>query len=36
MTTIERGSFTSFSEHNDEMFTSHDFELDLNIKLFPD
>ncbi|CAF4606654.1 unnamed protein product [Rotaria sp. Silwood1] len=36
MTTGERGSFTSFSEHNDEMFTSHDFELDLNIKLFPD
>ncbi|CAF1273527.1 unnamed protein product [Rotaria sordida] len=36
MTTGERGSFTAFSEHNDEMFTSHDFELDLNIKLFPD
>ncbi|CAF0949967.1 unnamed protein product [Adineta ricciae] len=36
MTTTERGSFTSFSEHNDEMFTSHDFELDLNIKLFPE
>lgn len=36
MTTIERGSFTSFSEHTDEMFTSHDFELDLNIKIFPD
>ncbi|CAF3353121.1 unnamed protein product [Rotaria socialis] len=36
MTTGERGSFTSFSEHSDEMFASHDFELDLNIKLFPD
>lgn len=36
MTTTERGSFTSFSEHTDEMFTSHDFELDLNIKIFPD
>jgi hypothetical protein len=36
MTTVERGSFTSFADHNDEMFTSHDFELDLAIKLFPD
>lgn len=30
-TTSERGSFTSFSEQHDEMFTSHDFELDLVI-----
>jgi hypothetical protein len=36
MTIHERGSFTSFSEHNDELFTSHDFELDFAIKLFPD
>jgi RNA polymerase-associated protein RTF1 len=35
-TTIERGSFTSFSERDDEIFTSHDFELDLNIKLIPE
>jgi len=30
-TTSERGSFTSFSDQHDEMFTSHDFELDLVI-----
>jgi hypothetical protein len=36
MTTHERGSFTSFSEKNDDdMFASHDFELDFVIKIFP-
>lgn len=36
MTTLERGSFTTFSEHTDELFASHNFDLDLNIKLFSD
>ncbi|CAF1464538.1 unnamed protein product [Adineta steineri] len=31
MTTHERGSFTLFTENNDEMFASHDFELDFTI-----
>jgi hypothetical protein len=33
MTTHERGSFTSLSDKNDELFSSHDFELDFNIKV---
>jgi hypothetical protein len=36
MATHERGSFTLFAENNDELFTSHDFELDFTIKLLPD
>jgi hypothetical protein len=36
MTTHERGSFASFSENNDEIFASHNFELDFTIKLFPE
>jgi hypothetical protein len=36
MTTHERGSFTLFAENNDEMFASHNFELDIPLKLFAD
>ncbi|CAF0766111.1 unnamed protein product [Didymodactylos carnosus] len=33
-TLIERGSFTS--SFNDDIFTSHDFELDVTIKILQD
>ncbi|CAF3774009.1 unnamed protein product [Rotaria magnacalcarata] len=36
ITTRERGSFTSIFERHDELFTSHDFELDVPIKILPD
>ncbi|CAF3326800.1 unnamed protein product [Rotaria socialis] len=36
ITTRERGSFTSISERHDELFASHDFELDVPIKILPD
>ncbi|UJR09158.1 hypothetical protein I4U23_013406 [Adineta vaga] len=36
MATRERGSFTMLTENSDEMFTSHDFELDFTIKLLPE
>ncbi|CAF1103389.1 unnamed protein product [Adineta ricciae] len=33
MTTHERGSFTMLTDNSDEIFTSHNFELDFNMKL---
>ncbi|CAF2526021.1 unnamed protein product [Rotaria sp. Silwood2] len=36
MTINERGSFTSFTDNNDELFASHNFELDIHIKIFPE
>ncbi|CAF3499645.1 unnamed protein product [Rotaria sp. Silwood1] len=36
VTIDERGSFTLFKDNNDELFTSHNFELDIPIKIFPE
>ncbi|CAF3974334.1 unnamed protein product, partial [Rotaria sordida] len=36
VTSHERGSFTSFADNNDELFTSHNFELDVVIKILPE
>ncbi|CAF1070326.1 unnamed protein product [Rotaria sordida] len=36
VTSHERGSFTSYADNNDELFTSHNFELDVVIKILPE